>query len=56
MRLEHLAQEALSSKSIERIERIRQGIKQYRIALVCTEKDLVDCHRAILVARHVLKN
>lgn len=49
---DRLAQEALFSQGIERI---RQGMKQYRIALMCAEKDPIDCHRAILVARHVAK-
>lgn len=47
-----LAQEAQFSQGIERI---RQGTKRYRIALMCAEKDPIDCHRAILVARHVAK-
>ncbi len=40
---------------IQGIERLVQGMKQYRIALTCAEKDPIDCHRAILVARHVVK-
>lgn len=40
---------------IQGIERLIQGMKQYRIALMCTEKDPVDCHRAILIARHLVK-
>lgn len=45
------------------IERIKQGIsKGYRIAIMCTEKDPLDCHRNILIARdlyeqdYVIKN
>ena len=38
------------------IIRIRQGIEHYRVALLCAEKDPLDCHRAILVARHLVKN
>lgn len=40
------------------IDRIVDGLsKGYNIALMCTEKDPIDCHRAILVARNfALKN
>lgn len=37
------------------IIRIRQGTEHYRIALLCAEKDPLDCHRAILVARYLVK-
>ena len=34
------------------VERIRTGIsKGFRIALMCTEKHPIDCHRAIMVGR-----
>jgi uncharacterized protein (DUF488 family) len=35
------------------LERVRQGAEQYRIALMCAEKDPLTCHRAILVCRHL---
>lgn len=35
------------------LERIKQGSRSYRIALVCAEKDPIDCHRSILIARHL---
>jgi len=35
------------------IERVREGTKRYRIALMCAEKDPIECHRTILVARHL---
>lgn len=38
------------------ITTIRQGIEHYRMALLCAEKDPIECHRAILVARHLVKN
>lgn len=38
------------------ILRIRQGIEQYCIALLCAEKDPIRCHRAILIAHHLVKN
>lgn len=33
------------------IERIKQGMALYRIALMCAEKEPLDCHRTILIAR-----
>lgn len=34
------------------IERIKAGIERgFNVALMCTEKDPIDCHRSILVAR-----
>lgn len=33
------------------IERVLTGAKKERIALMCTERDPLDCHRTILVAR-----
>ncbi|MCU0665275.1 MAG: DUF488 domain-containing protein, partial [Myxococcota bacterium] len=35
------------------MERLREGMQRYRIALVCAEKDPLDCHRAVLVARRM---
>ncbi len=43
-----LAQQPLFS---EGIERVLKGMKQYRIAFLCAEKDPLHCHRALLVAR-----
>lgn len=45
---DQLAKEPIFLKGIERVI---QGINQYRIALMCTEKDPIECHRALLVAR-----
>lgn len=33
------------------LERLRLGMKSYRIALLCAEKDPIFCHRMILVCR-----
>ena len=33
------------------IDRIIRGASEYRIALMCAEKDPLDCHRTILVSR-----
>lgn len=37
------------------IERIRNGASQYRIALMCAEREPLECHRTILVARELEK-
>jgi len=37
----------------EGLNRVRQGMASYRIALMCSEKDPVTCHRTILVCRHL---
>ncbi len=37
----------------EGLRRVRQGMKSYRIALMCAEKDPVMCHRTILVCRRL---
>ena len=33
------------------LERVTRGANQHRIALVCAEKEPLDCHRTLLVAR-----
>jgi uncharacterized protein (DUF488 family) len=33
------------------LERLRQGMESYTIALLCAEKDPIACHRMILVCR-----
>ena len=35
------------------LERLRQGMEKFRIALMCAEKDPLECHRAVLVARQM---
>lgn len=45
---ERLAKE---STFLEGIDRVIQGTSRYRIALMCAEKDPIECHRALLVAR-----
>ena len=39
----------------EGLGRLERGLQQFRIALLCAEKDPLTCHRTILVCRH-LKN
>ena len=36
------------------IKRVREGSRHKRIALMCAEKDPLDCHRTILVARELV--
>lgn len=38
----------------EGLNRVIDGAKKYRIALLCAEKDPLNCHRAILVCRHLV--
>ena len=40
-----------SDAFIKGVQNIIKGLKQYNIALMCTEKKPIDCHRAIMVAR-----
>jgi uncharacterized protein (DUF488 family) len=35
------------------IQRVIDGLKNYRIVLMCAEKDPIVCHRAILVCQHL---
>lgn len=37
----------------EGLQRVREGIQNYRVALMCAEKDPLVCHRMILVCRHL---
>lgn len=34
------------------LERLEKGVSKFRIALMCAEKDPLDCHRTVLVCRH----
>jgi uncharacterized protein (DUF488 family) len=36
------------------IGRVVQGVSTHTVALMCAEKDPLDCHRAILVCRHLV--
>lgn len=42
---------AQSSPFADGIQRVFEGSMKYRIAFVCAEKDPIECHRALLVAR-----
>jgi len=34
--------------------RLKAGLKSYRIALMCSEKDPIKCHRTVLICRHLM--
>ena len=33
------------------VERLRQGMQDYRVAIMCAERDPLQCHRTLLVCR-----
>jgi len=37
----------------EGLDRVLKGLADYRVALLCAEKDPLTCHRTILVCRHL---
>lgn len=37
----------------EGLQRLANGIQQFRVVLLCAEKDPLTCHRMILVCRHL---
>lgn len=45
-----LAQEPLF---LEGINRLMSGMQKFRIAMMCAEKDPIECHRALLVSRQL---
>jgi uncharacterized protein (DUF488 family) len=38
----------------EGLERVKEGIKTHKVALMCAEKDPLTCHRTILVTRNLV--
>jgi uncharacterized protein (DUF488 family) len=38
----------------EGLRRLKAGSNQHRVAMMCAEKDPLDCHRTILVARRLV--
>lgn len=40
----------------EGIERLVKGSEQFTIALMCAEKEPLDCHRTVLVCRHLRRH
>jgi uncharacterized protein (DUF488 family) len=37
------------------LARVRDGLSKYRLALMCAEKDPLDCHRFVLISRHLVR-
>lgn len=48
VRFDLLAQTMLFRQGLERLQ---EGVKSYRVALMCAEKEPLNCHRTILVSR-----
>jgi uncharacterized protein (DUF488 family) len=46
---------AQTDKFKQGIERVREGARFYRVALMCAEKEPLECHRAILVSRKLFE-
>jgi uncharacterized protein (DUF488 family) len=44
---------ALEPSFADGLKRVRQGMDRFCLALMCAEKDPLDCHRALLVARRL---
>ncbi len=34
------------------MERLKAGVQSYRVSLMCSEREPLDCHRTVLVCRH----
>jgi uncharacterized protein (DUF488 family) len=50
VKYDRIARTALFSKGLDRIE---DGLNKYRVSLMCAEKEPLNCHRTILVARQL---
>jgi len=37
------------------LNRIKQGMENFQIVLMCAEKEPLECHRTILVSRHLVE-
>lgn len=44
---------ARSPLFLEGISRVRRGVENHTIALMCAEKEPLDCHRTILICRYL---
>lgn len=43
---------SLTSAFQSGMKRLRTGVEEYRVALMCSEREPLDCHRTVLVCRH----
>lgn len=46
---------AKSAQFRQGLERVRRGLAKYRVCLMCTEREPLDCHRSMLVAEELVK-
>jgi uncharacterized protein (DUF488 family) len=46
---------ALEPAFVEGVERVIKGTQEYRIALMCSEHNPLDCHRCLLVGRALIE-
>ena len=44
---------AMTDLFLRGLTRIHEGAEKFRLALMCAEREPLDCHRTILVARHL---
>lgn len=51
VRYDRLARTALFQRGLERV--LDEFRKNLRVVLMCTEKEPIDCHRMVLIARHL---
>jgi uncharacterized protein (DUF488 family) len=51
----HYERLALTKLFRHGLERLQEGMRKYRIALMCAEGEPLECHRTILVARHLVE-
>lgn len=47
---------ALEPSFADGLRRVRQGMDRFCLALMCSEKDPLECHRALLVARRLYES
>jgi uncharacterized protein (DUF488 family) len=54
----HVVYQRLAEKDIfsQGIDRLLAGIKKFKIVLLCSEKEPLDCHRTLLVSRALADN
>lgn len=54
----HVSFDKLSQTPLfkEGIERVLKGAETHRVAIMCAEKEPLDCHRTLLVARHLMQH
>lgn len=46
----------MSPSFLSGISRITNGMRSYRLAMMCSERHPLDCHRCLLIGRHLKRN